>query len=407
CGSGPYDCNPAGVVFGGSLSQNQSAPPATPRHLTTSWNGATQVTLSWDSPLVLPDHYLIYRAGEPRGFADLGSASAQVVARWPGASTAWADPLPLAGPEERYYAMRAADAAEAELTPTSNTAGVFAGTLNAGLTAISRPLEYFPWLAYSGSELDTVAEYRTAFAASRIEYLDAAGTWQRVFGGGDPNTVLEVGKAYVVARANPGRFVFTGLPGAQIAYTDAPGFDPSTDARELQVAVSGDDVLLTFPKPPAVTPGVDAYEVLVATNRVGFFDGSAVLLGGAAVPAGPGPTMTLTDAGAILRSPELYYMVVPVTAAGVGASTYSVGVFTRTFQDADTLALPLRPATAETVDAYADAVPNTLGLLYLSGGAWVPHSRAMPAGVYDAALVFGAGYQITVAAASRYSFVGP
>jgi len=30
----------------------------------------------------------------------------------------------------------------------------------------------------------------------------------------------------------------------------------------------------------------------------------------------------------------------------------------------------------------------------------------MPAGVYDAAVVPGAGYQITVAAVGRYSFVG-
>ena len=382
------------------------APFPPPRQVTTVWDGGTGIGLVWEQPGgVAPDVYLVYRAADPTGFADLSPATAYATVNAP--ATAWTDPEPLIPPEERYYLMRAVYSNGTTVSATSNTAGVFAGALNAGLTAISRPLGYFPWVDYSGLELDTVGEYRTAFAASRIEYLDAAGTWQRVFGGGDPNTVLEVGRAYVVARANPGRFVFTGLPGAQIAYTDAPGFDPSTDARELQVAVSGDDVLLTFPKPPAVTPGVDAYEVLVATNRVGFFDGSAVLLGGAAVPAGPGPTMTLTDAGAILRSPELYYMVVPVTAAGVGASTYSVGVFTRTFQDADTLALPLRPATAETVDAYADAVPNTLGLLYLSGGAWVPHSRAMPAGVYDAALVFGAGYQITVAAASRYSFVGP
>jgi len=259
--------------------------------------------------------------------------------------------------------MRAVYANGTTVSATSNTAGVFAGTLNAGLTAISRPLEYFPWVDYSGAELDTVGEYRTAFAASRIEYLEA-GTWQRVFGGGDPNMLLEVGEAYVVARANPGRFVFTGLPGAQITYTDVAGFDSATDARDLQVTVVGDDVLLTFPQPPAVTPGVDAYEVRVATSRAGFFDGSAVLLGGAPIVSGPGPTMTLTDAGAILRSSELYYLVVPATAAGIGASTYSVGVFTRTFQGADTLALPLRPSTAETVDAYADAIPNALGLRY-------------------------------------------
>jgi len=380
------------------------APLQPPQRVTTVWDGGTGIGLVWEQPGgIAPDVYLVYRAGDPTGFADLSPATAHATVNAP--ATAWADPEPLLPPEERYYVMRAVYSNGTEVSATSNTAGVFAGTLNAGLTAISRPLEYFPWVDYSGAELDTVGEYRTAFAASRIEYLDA-GTWQRVFGGGDPNTVLEVGRAYVVARANPGRFVFTGLPGAQLLYADAPGFDPAIDARELQLTVAGDDVLLTFTQPPGVVPGVDAYEVRVATSRAGFFDGSAVLVSGSPVLAGPGPTMSLTDAGAILRSPELYYMVIPVTAAGVGASTYSVGVFTRTFQGADTLALPLRPSSPSTVDAYADMIPGTLGILYLSGGVWVPHFRGMPAGAYDAAVNIGAGYQISTAAGSRYSFVG-
>jgi len=380
------------------------APLLPPREVTTVWDGSDGISLSWVEPPTPADRYLVYRAADPTGFADLSPAAAYATV--PASATAWADPEPFTATGERYYVMRwQADLPLPRASATSNTAGVFAGALNAGLTAISRPLEYFPWVDYSGPEWNTVEEYRTAFAAARIEYLEA-GTWQRVFGGGDPNMLLEVGKAYVVARANPGRFVFTGLPGAQLLYTDAPGFDPATDARDLQVSIFGDDILLAFPQPPAVTPGVDAYEVLVATSRAGFFDGSAALLGGAPILSGPGPMMTLTDVGAILRSPELYYMVVPVTAAGVGASTYSVGVFTRTLQGADTLALPLRPPSAESVDSLADAIPNALGLLYLGGGAWVPHFRGMPAGVYDAAVVLGAGYQITVATVSRYSFVG-
>ena len=381
------------------------APLLSPREVTTVWDGVENVSLSWVEPPTPSDRYLVYRTADPTGFADLSPAAAYATV--PAPSTAWADPEPFTATGERYYVMRSQVNLPVPLTSaTSNTAGVFAGTLDAGLTAISRPLEYFPWVDYSSGELDTVGEYRTAFAASRVEYLDAAGSWQRVPGPGDPNTVLEVGRAYVVARANPGRFVFTGLPGAQLLYADAPGFDPAGDARDLQVTISGDDVLLTFTQPPAVTPDVDTYEVLVTTTRAGFFDGSAVLVSGIPVLAGQGPTMAVTDAGALLRSPELYYMVTPVTAAGVGASTYSVGVFTRTFQGSDTLALPLRPATAVSVDSLADAIPNTLGILYLSRGAWVPHFRAMPAGVYDAAVVLGGGYQITVAAVSRHSFVG-
>jgi len=404
CGSGPYDCNPAGVVFGGSLSQNQSAPPATPRHLTTSWDGATQVTLSWDSPLVLPDHYLIYRAGEPQGFADLGSASAQVVARWPGASTAWADPLPLAGPEERYYTMRAADAAEAELTPTSNTAGVFAGNLNAGLTAISRPLEYFPWVDHSGTALDTVEEHRAAFGATEMAYLDSAGSWQSVPGGGDPDTVLSLGNAYLVDRPTAGTFVFTGLPGSMIRFDEMPfaGFDPAADARSLAAAVSGDDVTLAWSAPGGIGSG-DGYQVWSSPSRTGFFDGDAALAGTAAFPA-----TTFTDGGILGSTAEIYYWVVPVNAAlGPGTPTYSVGVWVDTFVNSDTLALPLRPSAPGPVSAYADAIPGALGILWLApSGWWVPHFTAMPAGVYDAAVVLAGGYQVSIVGTVRHAFVG-
>ncbi len=94
-------------------------------------------------------------------------------------------------------------------------------------------------------------------------------------------------------------------------------------------------------------------------------------------------------------------------AVGPGASTYSVGVWTRTFRGTEAFGLPLRPDTPLAVSALADAVPNVLGVLHLIDGVWVPHLPAMPAGVYDAAVVPGGGYQVSVSGtASRYAFVG-
>ena len=120
------------------------------------WDGLDGISLSWVEPPTPADRYLVYRAADPRGFADLSPATAYATVNAP--ATAWADPEPLTVPEERYYLMRAVYANGTTVSATSNTAGVFAGTLNAGLTAISRPLGYFPWVDYSGAELDTVGE---------------------------------------------------------------------------------------------------------------------------------------------------------------------------------------------------------------------------------------------------------
>ncbi|HKZ47529.1 MAG TPA: VWA domain-containing protein, partial [Thermoplasmata archaeon] len=371
-----------------------------PRSVTAVWDGNATVGLTWTPPSPAPDHLLVYRAGGPRGFADLSPSAAYATV--PGGLTAWTDPEPFPGPGERYYLMRSANAAETDLSLTSNTAGVFAGTLISGMTSISRPLEYFPWLDYSGAFLNTVDEYRAAFGAQWIEYMDAGGTWQRVCPSGPPTcpgkgaTILAVGQGYGVNRATPGRFVFTGLPGTHLLFDEfpSPGFVPATTARSLTASAAGDNLRLDW----SAVPGVSNYEVLYATSRTGFFDGSAVLL--ATVPG-----VTYTHANAIPLSAELYYLVKP---AGGAASTYTIGVWTATFAGHGTFSLPLRAAIpAPSVSLYADAIPNTLGILWLTpSGQWVPHLAAMPSGVYDAAASPGTGYQLTVRPSGRYSFVG-
>jgi len=387
------------------------APAIIAPRIETTWDGSSQVGLVWQPPVVLPQRYLIYRvSGDPRGFIDLSPAAAYATEFPP--TTAWNDPEPFTGVGERYYLIRSANANTTLVSATSNIAGVFGGPLNAGVTAVSRPLGYFPWVDYSGAERDTVEEHRVAFGASVVEYMDPAGSWQAVPGPGDPNAVVGLGEAYLVRRATPGRFVFTGLPAAQLLFDERPfpGYAPATDARSLVAAVDGNDVDLTFAQAPGITPGVDSYEVWWAATRTGFFDGTASLVGGGPLVAPPGAAVAVTHLNALTLSNELYYQVVPVSASlGSGASTYSVGVWTRMFLGSTTFALPLRPEVARGVSWYADAIPFTQGIVWLtSSGVWVPHFTAMPAGTYDTAAVLGSGYQIGVRSASpvRFSFVG-
>jgi hypothetical protein len=59
------------------------------------------------------------------------------------------------------------------------------------------------------------------------------------------------------------------------------------------------------------------------------------------------------------------------------------------------------------VSALADDIPGALGIVWLRGsGTWVPHFRAMPAGVYDAAVAMGDGVRVSVLVPARYAFVG-
>jgi hypothetical protein len=376
-----------------------------PTHVATTWDGGLGAGLTWVEPPVLPDRYLIYKvAGDPRAFPGFSPAAAYAVV--PAPASSWSDPAPLpsAGGAEYYYLLRSADASLSDVSPTSNTAGLFVGTLNAGLTAISRPLEYFPWVDYSGGELDTVGEYRGAFGASAMQYLDSGGRWSSA----DPATPVAVGDAYLVGRATPGIFVFTGLPGSMIAFDEGAfgGFAlaPTATALSLAASAAGVDVTLSWAAAAGMGPG-DLYQVWSSPTRTGFFDGTATLAATVLHPA-----TTHTRVGALATADEAYFWVVPVDdALGPGTSTYSVGVWAKTLAGHDTLALPLKPGAPLSIAALADSIPGALGLLWLTAaGIWVPHFAAMAAGTYDAAVLFGLGYQVSVrsAVAVRVVFVG-
>ena len=159
-------------------------------------------------------------------------------------------------------------------------------------------------------------------------------------------------------------------------------------------AVNVDNVILTW----SAVPGVTNYEVLYATTRAGFFDGSAVTLGTTAA-------LSWTHLNAIPLSSELYYLVKP---AGSAASSYSIGIWTVTYTAHGTFGLPLKPIIiAPSVSYYTGVIPGALGIVWMGPtGVWVAHSVGMPAGVYDKMVYPGIGYQLTVKTTGRYSFIG-
>jgi len=382
-------------------------PISPPTNVTTRWIGGVgnPVQVSWTPPAILPDHYLIYRvAGDPRGFTDFSPAAA--VRSVGGSTTSWTDNLP-AGPGQYYYLLRASDASQLVLSPTTNTAGVYLGTLATGRTLVSRPLEYFPWVDYSGSEADTVGEYRTLFGASEVLYLATATPWLPVPGAGDAAHVLPVGEAMIVVRSSPGLFVFTGLPGSMIRFDEDAyaGYDPAAaGVRSLTATVVGDSVRLQFVRPPSMSAGVGAYQVYYATSRAGLF-ASGTALGVTDLS----PTVTVVHANALALFPELYYWVVPVDGSP-GASSYSVGVWSATYSGSHAIGLPLAPFfPSRTVAWYAADIPRTLGILWMNGaGEWIPHFAPMPVGVYDAPFMLASGAELAVTGPPgvRYAFVG-
>ena len=195
-----------------------------------------------------------------------------------------------------------------------------------------------------------------------------------------------------------------GLPGSQIQYDEALSGFTLVEARSLTATVSGNDVTLSWTTPAAIA-GIASLEVWHGTRRTAIFDGTAGPL--ASLPA---TATAFTHAGALLGGDEHYYWIVPRDLSGeLVATTYSVGVWAKTFGTHDTLALPLLPDIPRSVSFYADAIPGALGVLWLtSNGVWVPHFTAMAAGVYDAPLAAGSGVQVSIRSAApvRHVFVG-
>jgi hypothetical protein len=104
-------------------------------------------------------------------------------------------------------------------------------------------------------------------------------------------------------------------------------------------------------------------------------------------------------------------MVVPDISAIAerGPSSYSIGVWTGNYNSGyDTMGVPLKMNTVNSVDWYCDAIDNTLGMNYYNflEQRWMWHKTAMQVGIYDVDVLMGEGYQISTTSTTKHSFVG-
>jgi len=364
-----------------------------PKNLTADVIGAN-IVLTWE-PVVasILDHYIIYCANSQIDF-NFNSICATTT------TIPWADPSAITD-GEKYYIVRAANAGDSIISSTSNTAGKWTITLSAGLSTLSKPLEYF-----GSSTPMTVHDLTLHLGANSISWQDAlSDNWfvhEASDGPGVDDTNIAVGDGYEVDLPAQTKITFTGLPAAMIKFDDSsPGFDPLTDAKSISAQVIGNNIDLTW---SSLGAGIEYY-VYWSDFRDGFFTGSYSILNGGL----PVPGTSYTDVGAASAAGENYYLIVPYyTATGaIGSSTYSIGVWTAEYNGNDFFALPLKPISGyESADWYTDQIPNCLGIVYLENGIWKAHFKEFPAGVYDTTITYGRGYGLSVYASTLYSHIG-
>jgi parallel beta-helix repeat protein len=351
-------------------------------------NNGEGVRVEWQaSASSIVDYYLIF-GGEtatsidllnPIGQTPIGSGQ-----MW------WINSSAVLTDEEHYYVVRAVNSTSGNMSTTSNTGGYFTTQFNPGLNTFSLPVKPF-----SAPTLDTLM---AGMGASSISMLDAADDWQTYTSG--PAPIVEMGVGYLIDMPSGESYVFTGEPASMIVYQDGFGFDDVTrDDLMASVDASG-NVTLTW----TTIPGAEYY-IHWSSARDGFHNGSFSILNGGAPVLGP----PFVDIGAAISQGENYYMIIPYEPIlGLnGSSTYSIGVWTMEFNGNEMFGLPLKPVWGDkSADWYVDQIPNSLGIVYLENGIWKAHFKEFPEGVYDATIEFGRGYQVSVWATSRFSFVG-
>ncbi len=123
------------------------------------------------------------------------------------------------------------------------------------------------------------------------------------------------------------------------------------------------------------------------------------------------PTRTdWLDVGAAgISSPrEYYYTVRAINTNGTMSTTSNTaGKWTRTFEvGLNSFSLPLEPFSSFNISDLANSIPNTDHIRTMrSDGEWETHIPGMR-GVGDEETVMGKGYEISLSAETRYTFVG-
>jgi parallel beta-helix repeat protein len=373
-------------------------PPLSPYIYDYAMPNKRDIFLSWDFPPSQGvSHFLIYRASNQTDFdfsAPWVNTSSDInpitKARNP-LTTIWLDvnATNIGHPDyrkEQYYAIRTVNI-KGLLSATSNTVGYYQMEFVAGPNAFSLPLKQPVPQSLDALMLDMGTE--------TISWLDQNDDWQ-TYPANPITPMAEMGGGYVVEFPAPSSYVFTGEPASMVLYQDGFGFDDATrDDISATVNALGDVTVSWTP-----IPGANNYCVLRSESRNGFHNGSFTSQNILAPP--------FLDAGAASAAGELYYIVVPSELTDCdGSSTYSIGVITEEYSGNEMFGLPLKPTWGDkSADWYVENIPNALGMVYLDDGVWKAHFKEFPEGVYDTAITFGRGYEISVYSSSKYSFIG-
>ncbi|MCK4443472.1 MAG: hypothetical protein KAW09_02945, partial [Thermoplasmata archaeon] len=371
------------------------SPPLPPENLTTTVVNGSDILLAWDPPdSPLLDYYTIYRSTDQREFDftnpihNTSNDTDPLRTNWTDVGAA--DPT---SPTEYYYVVRVVSYSGLK-SLTSNTAGKWTKGFRDGRDTFSLPLEPFVNRNVSWySENIPGTEF--------VRWMDTTGHWVTHYPamGEDVNDVtVTMGDSYEISLSTAINFTFCGYPASMIRYHE--GFGESLVFRKsLSARTEGNDVNLSW---GSVT-GASEYLIFRGDKREGLHDLSLF-------PMANTTESYWKDTGIIgNQNSEYYYMVMPMDSGGeMGSSTYSVEVTTVVYEGGSgAFALPLRPMEDHTLDWYCDAIPAVAGMAYMVFGLWKYHAKEMPQGVYDADVLQGEGYQISIdGPSSRFTFVG-
>jgi len=186
---------------------------------------------------------------------------------------------------------------------------------------------------------------------------------------------------------------FAGNP--SIVYSDSIKLEQNTPMN-LRIVASDNDIILIW---NPVT-GASHYHIYISTARNGF-DLSA-----------PSASTTATTwihfnanlIGDANYSMQYFYLVRAVDAGGVEDFNINIlGKYTYVLEAGvggkwNQFALALEPLTNYSVDSLADAIPHCDGIAWFNQTSqqWIFHATVMSSGVFDAMVVMGTGYQVSI-----------
>ncbi len=187
------------------------------------------------------------------------------------------------------------------------------------------------------------------------------------------------------------------------------------DPPQLDIYYNKTNVILNW-TPPSV-PDVNHFLIYRSPTRDGFGDFSNPWINTSndIDPYGPGFAVgrrsTWNDTTAS-SSPEYYYIVRTVNSFGlVSYTSNTVGKYNKSFpMGTSTFSLPLEPESQQNVSWYMDEIGSQaadyIRWLDPATQTWVTHYYNDAEGVNDAKMEIGKGYEIYLANAINYSFVG-